>query len=126
MSLAVALAITLAGCQTTPQPDYSNTERAEPVITIDIRSLPPGAIIYANAEYVGITPLELKVVADRFGDWKQNTVIRAVVPHDTVAFEEMVYPRGYRVPSKILLRVPGYTHWYSATQQRQPTGLAVQ
>ena len=36
------------------------------------------------------------------------------------------YPRGYRVPSRVLLRVPGFTHWYSATQERAPAPLAIQ
>lgn len=126
LSLAAALAVALTGCQTAPQPNSYNTEQAEPVITIDIRSLPPGAIIYANAEYVGTTPLELKVVADKYGNWKQGMRIQAYVPHDSGRFEEAVYPEGFRVPSKLLLRVPGYTRWYSAKQQHPPAGLTVQ
>lgn len=120
----LAVVALLAACETAPKPDYSNTERAEPVVTVDIRTLPPGAIIYVNAEYVGTTPLELKVVADRFGNWKQPTRIQAFVPHDVSNFEEAVYPRGFRVPSKVFLRVPNYTHWHSATQQRPPMPLS--
>jgi len=123
--LALLAAAVLSACATAPQPESHNTERAEPVISVRIATLPPGALVYLNAEYIGTSPLTIKVVADRFGDWKQASTIRAVVPHDHVAFEEMFYPRGYRVPSRVLLRVPGYTHWYSATQQRAPASLAV-
>jgi hypothetical protein len=77
-----------------------------------------------NAEYVGTTPLQLKVVADRFGDWQQATRIQAFVPHDVSNYEEAVFPRGYRVPSRVLLRVPNYTHWYTATQRNPPAPLA--
>jgi type IV pilus biogenesis protein CpaD/CtpE len=122
--LSVLLTVAVAGCTTDPVPERYRA--AEPIITIDIRSIPPGAIIYANAEYVGTTPLELKVVADKYGNWKQGMRIQAYVPHDSGNFEEAVYPEGFRVPSKLLLRVPGYTRWYSATQQHPPTGLTVQ
>ncbi len=112
------LALALAGCAATP--NYYNTEQALPVLTIDIRSIPTGAIIYMNAEYVGTTPLQLKVVADKFGNWERPTRIQAYVPHDTQNFEEALYPSGSRVPSRLLLRVPRYTHWYSATQPKAP------
>jgi|694.fasta_scaffold34237_11 hypothetical protein len=120
------IACLLTACATTPQPETWNTERAKPVITIDIASIPPGALIYANAEYVGTAPLKMKVVADRFGNWEQNTRIQAYVPHDVKNYEEAVYPSGFRIPSRLLLRVPGYTHWHSATQQRPPQPLTIQ
>ena len=112
------LALALAGCAVTPN-DY-NTEQALPVLTIEVRSIPTGAVIYVNAEYVGTTPLQLKVVADKFGDWGRPTRIQAFVPHDTQSYEQAVYPAGTRVPSRLLLRVPRYTHWYSATQPKAP------
>lgn len=119
----LAVVVILAGCATDPVPERYRT--AEPVATIEVATLPPGALVYLNAEYMGTSPVTVKLVADQFGKWKQDSVIRAVVPHDTVAFEEMIYPRGYRVPSRVLLRVPGYTHWYSATQQKPPQPLAI-
>jgi hypothetical protein len=115
--------VVLAGCATDPVPD--NYRAAEPVVSIDVATLPPGALVYHNGEYMGPSPVTIKVVADQFGKWKQASNIFAVVPHDHVAFEEMVYPRGYRVPSRVLLRVPGYTHWYSATQPKPPQPFAV-
>jgi hypothetical protein len=119
----VILAVLLTGCATDPVPDRYRT--AEPVVTVQVATLPPGALVYLNAEYIGTSPVTVKLVADQFGKWKQDSIIRAVVPHDSVAFEEMVYPSGYRVPSRVLLRVPGYTHWYSATQPKPPQPLAV-
>ena len=118
LAAPLAVVVLLAGCAATPN-DY-NTEQALPVLTIDIRSIPTGAIIYMNAEYVGTTPLQLKVVADKFGNWQKPTRIQAYVPHDTRNYEEAVYPVGSRVPSRLLLRVPRYTHWYSATQPKAP------
>lgn len=123
--VALVLAAALTSCETPPKPEPWNTEQAKPVVTINIRSLPPGAIIYANAEYVGTTPLELKVVADKYGNWEKPMRIQAFVPHDVGNYEEAVYPAGFRVPSRLLLRVPGYTQWYSATQQRPPEQLII-
>jgi hypothetical protein len=117
------LALALAGCAATP--NYYNTEQALPVLTIEVRSIPIGAVIYMNAEYVGTTPLQLKVVADKFGNWEQPTRIQAFVPHDTQSSEQALYPAGSRVPSRVLLRVPRYTHWYSATQPKAPQTLQV-
>jgi len=122
----LALVVILAGCATKPQPEPWNTEEAKPVITIDIQSIPTGAVIYMNAEYVGTTPLELKVVADKRGNWEKPTRIQAFVPHDAGNYEQAVYPAGFRVPSKLLLRVPNYTHWYSATQPKAPQPLTIQ
>jgi hypothetical protein len=119
----LAVVVLLAGCATDPVPDSYRS--AEPVATMEIATLPPGALVYLNAEYMGTSPVTVKLVADQFGKWKQDSVIRAVVPHDSVAYEEMVYPSGYRVPSRVLLRVPGYTHWYSATQPKPPQPFAV-
>jgi hypothetical protein len=123
---ALVLAAALTACKTPPKPEPWNTEQAKPVVTVQIQTLPPGAVIYVNAEYVGTTPLELKVVADKNGNWEKPTRIQAFVPHDVNNYEEATYPAGFRVPSKLLLRVPGYTQWYSATQQRPPQGFTVQ
>ena len=117
----LSISLLLCACATQPQPESWNTREAKPVVTISIQTLPPGAIIYLNAEYVGTTPLELKVVADKQGNWQQPTRIQAFVPHDVNNYEEATYPAGFRVPSRLLLRVPNYTHWYSATQQRPVT-----
>ena len=123
LSLVSWLSLALAGCAVTPN-DY-NTEKALPVLTIDVRSIPTGAVIYMNAEYIGTTPLQLKVVADRFGHWERPTRFQAFVPHDTQSSEQALYPAGSRVPSRLLLRVPRYTHWYSATQPKAPQTLQV-
>ena len=122
--LSFLLAVFLSGCATDPEP--SDYETAELVATMEIVTMPPGALVYLNAEYLGTSPVTVKLVADRFGKWEQDSIIHAAVPHNTVAFAEATYPRGYRVPSRVLLRVPGFTHWYSATQQRPPTGLQLQ
>jgi hypothetical protein len=123
-NILVALtALAIVGCQSKPQPEPWNTEKARPVVTIRIQTLPPGAIIYANAEYIGTAPLELKVVADSDGNWPHPMRIQAFVPHDANSYEEAVFPKGYRVPSRLLLRVPGYTQWYSATQRMPPNPL---
>lgn len=119
----LALVVALAGCATDPVPSSYRT--ADPIVKIDIRSLPPGALVYMNAEYIGTTPLELKVVATKDGSWKQPTRFQVFVPHDTGNQDIAEFPAGFRVPSRMLFRVPNYTHWYSATQQRPPQPLAV-
>jgi hypothetical protein len=89
--------------------------------TINIVSLPPGAAIYHNAEFIGLAPLQRTVEADAEGNWKQGARFQAYVPHDSLAHEEAVFPEGYAVPRNILLRVPGYTHWYSSVERVRPT-----
>jgi len=91
------------------------------MVTITIGSLPPGAAIYHNAEFIGVAPLQRTVEADAEGNWKQPARFQAYVPHDANSYEEAVFPAGFAVPRNMLLRVPGYTHWYSSVQQAPVT-----
>ena len=121
--LAPILALLLAACATVPPPEPPPPENR--LVTIKLHTLPPGAIIYMNAEFIGTTPLEYTVEADPEGNWRKPTRFQAYVPHDTQRYEEAVFPRGFEVPRTILLRVPGYTHWYSATQPKAPGAVLV-
>ena len=52
--------VVLAGCATDPVPD--NYETAELVATMEIVTMPPGALVYLNAEYLGTSPVTVRQV----------------------------------------------------------------
>ena len=118
------ISLLLAACATVPPPEPPPPPENR-LVSIKIHTLPPGAIIYMNAEFIGTTPLEYTVEADPEGNWRRPVRFQAYVPHDTQRYEEAVFPRGFEVPRTILLRVPGYTHWYSATQPKAPRAVLV-
>ena len=62
--------LSVAGCSTTPTSDGSAVERGPDgtiAFTILVESSEPGVRIEANKDYVGTTPLELKVFGDKDG-----------------------------------------------------------
>ena len=111
--LLLLISLLLAACATPPEVRRPTAR----MVTINIVSLPPGAAIYHNAEFIGVAPLQRTVEADADGNWKQPTRFQAYVPHDTSNYEEAVFPEGYAVPRNMLLRVPGYTEWYTSMQR---------
>ena len=127
MKHTTILALLLAGCAATPPPEPepppAPTSR---VMTISIAALPPGSLIYKNSEFLGTAPLDLTIRARPNGTWAYTAQIQAVVPHCTTSFQRITYRPGHRVPTRLLFRVPGHTHWYSATQARQPAPPKIQ
>ena len=109
----LSISLLLAACVTPPEVRRPTAR----MVTINIVSLPPGAAIYHNAEFIGVAPLQRTVEADADGNWKQPTRFQAYVPHDTSNYEEAVFPEGFAVPKNMLLRVPGYTEWYTSMQR---------
>ena len=112
----LCFSLLLAACATPPEVRRPTAR----MVTINIVSLPPGAAIYHNAEFIGVTPLQRTVEADAEGNWKQDALFQAYVPHDASRHERATFYEGYAVPRNILLRVPGYTHWYSSVEQARP------
>ena len=119
----LSISLLLCACATVPEPEPIVPQNR--LVTINVHTLPPGAIVYMNAEFIGTTPLQYTVEADPEGNWRKPTRFQAYVPHDTQRYEEAVFGRGFEVPRTILLRVPGYTHWYSATQPKAPGAVLV-
>lgn len=117
----LAVVVLLAACATVlepePEPPPAPVAPATRMVTINIHSLPPGALIYKNADFLGFAPLQHTVEADAQGNWRQGARFQCYVPHDTRRHEQARYPAGSAVPKTILLRVPGYTDWYSATRR---------
>ena len=113
----LCFSLLLAACATPPEVRRPTAR----MVTINIVSLPPGAAIYHNAEFIGVAPLQRTVEADAEGNWKQGARFQAYVPHDSSAHEEAIFPEGYAVPKNMLLRVPGYTQWHSSVQQTAVT-----
>ena len=110
---AILASLLLAACATPPEVRRPTAR----MVTINIVSLPPGAAIYHNAEFIGVAPLRRTVEADADGNWKQGARFQAYVPHDASSYEEAIFPEGYAVPRNMLLRVPGYTDWYNSVQR---------
>ncbi len=68
-ALACACASLIAGCGTT-SPDSGKVERGRDgtiAYLVEVESSEPGARIEANGDYVGKTPLTLKIFGDRDG-----------------------------------------------------------
>ena len=124
-TITCCFSLLLCACATVP-PEPEPQPPQNRLVTINVHTLPPGAIVYLNAEFIGVTPLQYTVEADPEGNWRKPTRFQAYVPHDTGRYEEAVFPAGFEVPRTILLRVPGYTHWHSATQPKAPSIQMVQ
>ena len=116
-TIALLASLALAACATPPEVRRPTAR----MVTINIVSLPPGAAIYHNAEFIGVAPLRRTVEADTEGNWKQGARFQAYVPHDASSYEEAIFPEGYAVPRNMLLRVPGYTRWHNSVQQTPVT-----
>lgn len=108
------------GCATNPIPE--SYEPAERIATINVHSLPPGCMVELNDEFMGVTPLQIKVPATDDGEWKgayKNYVLRASIPLSN-GYEQKIWQSGDKVPSRVVFRIPGAMTWYSATQQKPP------
>jgi hypothetical protein len=111
------LALALAGCATVEPEVRRPTAR---IVPMKVASQPPGAVVFLNGEYMGLTPLTIPVEADPDGAWRHDVRIQVQVPQDASIEDTYTSYEGYAVPKHLLFRVPRYVHWYSATQQYRP------
>ena len=129
--LAVLLATfpVLTGCQTTATPEPI-VKKAEEVTAIRVHSLPPGSFVELNGEFLGATPLVIRVPSYE-GNWKGGLYevhrLRASIPRGQ-GFDEKRWKSGSPVPRRVVFRVPGAESWYHANSPRPPKvpGVSIQ
>jgi hypothetical protein len=113
----LALVVILAGCATV-EPEVRRPDAR--IVPLKIASQPPGACIFVNGEFMGMTPLTIPVEASPEGKWKHDVFIQCQVPQDTSTEDNYTSYKGYAVPRHLLFRIGRYIFWYSATQQNKP------
>ena len=115
-----AIALCCSAC-TTPEPEPV-VRKAEEVTAIRVHSLPPGCFVELNNEFLGVTPLTIRVPSyegswrGRFGGWH---TLRASIPRGS-GFDERSWRTGDPVPKQVVLRVPGAETWYHANSPHPP------
>ena len=113
-------ALVFAAC-TTPEPEPV-VRKAEEVTAIRVHSLPPGCFVELNNEFLGVTPLTIRV-SSYDGDWRGGFgdlhILRASIPRGS-GFDERSWRTGDPVPKQVVLRVPGAETWYHANSARPP------
>ena len=117
--LAVAV---LTGCQTPePEPEVP-VRKAQEVTAIKVHSLPPGCFIELNNEFLGATPLTIRVPSYE-GKWTGATYkmhrLRASMPRGQ-GWEEKRWFGYDPIPERVVFRIPGVESWYHANSPSPP------
>ena len=115
--LVILSAVVLSACATV-EPEVRRPDAR--IVPLKIASQPPGACIFVNGEFMGMTPLTIPVEATPEGKWKHDVFIQCQVPQDTSTEDTYTSYKGFAVPRHLLFRIQRYMFWYSATQQHQP------
>ena len=110
---ALAVVLGLCGCETLTPPPEPAVRKAQPIVKIDVRSIPTGCVVELNGEYLGVTPLEVVVDATESGNWASQGigsvfVVKCSMP-DGDGWEQKVWYPGHPVPKRVLFRIPGAT-----------------
>ena len=115
-----AIALCCSAC-TTPEPEPV-VRQAEEVTAIRVHSLPPGCFVELNSEFLGVTPLTIRVPSYN-GNWRGGFgdlhILRASIPRDT-GYDQRSWQSGDPVPKQVVLRVPGAETWYHANSPHPP------
>ena len=120
--IALAGAALLAGCQTPePEPEVP-VRKAKEVTAIKVHSLPPGCFIELNNEFLGATPLTIRVPSYE-GKWTGATYkmhrLRASMPRGQ-GWEEKRWFGYDPIPERVVFRIPGVETWYHANSPSPP------
>lgn len=102
-------ALLLAGCATTSGPERGPDGTI--AYLVQVESSEPGARIEADNDYIGQTPVTLKIFGDKDGTFHnfgaQEYVIRCIPPGPNQAVQTKVFRTGFwftpqdRIPSRI-------------------------
>ena len=125
--LALAAAA-LAACATPDPVPEPEVREAQEVTAVQVHSLPPGCFVELNDEFMGVTPLTIRVPSYK-GDWSgsfaQTHVLRASIPKGS-GYEQKVWMTGDAVPRRVVFRIPGAETWYHANSPKRPEKPTVQ
>lgn len=122
-SIVLLVAMTLAACTTASKPEEEPVvRRAQEVTAVQVHSLPPGCFVELNGEFLGATPLTIRVPSYE-GDWQGSGwkmyVLRASIPRGQ-GYEQKIWFGGDPIPQRVVFRIPGAETWYHANSQRPP------
>lgn len=101
----LALVVLLAGCQTAPEPIVRQGIR---MVSVQVATSPPNAIIEYNNEVVGVAPCVIKIPATSDGRWRDFQyvhVLRAEMP-DYSDWEYKQYNAGAPIPHHVVFILP--------------------
>jgi hypothetical protein len=120
--LAFPLALLIAAC-TNPEPDKDAVvRRAKEVSAIHVHSLPPGCFVELNNEFMGVTPVTIRVPSyegDWSGDFGQYHIMRVSIPRAR-GHDQKFWQTGDPVPKRVVFRIPGAERWYHANSPKPP------
>ncbi len=118
-----ALAATCLTACTNPEPDKDAIVcRAKEVSAIHVHSLPPGCFVELNNEFMGVTPLTIRVPSYKgnwSGDFGKYHILRVSIPRAR-GHEQKFWRTGDPVPKRVVFRIPGAENWYHANSPRPP------
>ena len=125
--LALAAAA-LAACATPDSAPEPEVREAQEVTPIHIHSLPPGCFVELNNEFMGVTPVTIRVPSNE-GKWTGTMGklhrLRVSMPRGGGYEEKRWY--GYDpIPQRVVFRIPGVEHYYHANRPKRPEKPTVQ
>jgi len=125
--ILLLLAMMLAACTTTIPEEEPVVRRAQEVTAVQVHSLPPGCFVELDGEFLGATPLTIRVPSYQ-GEWQgagwKMHILRASIPRGQGS-EQKLWFGGDQVPKRVVFRIPGAETWYHANSQQPPTPLPV-
>lgn len=125
--LALAAAA-LAACATPDPVPEPEVREAQEVTAIEVHSLPPGCFVELNDEFLGVTPVTIRVPSSSgkwTGNWGQLNVLRASIPRGP-GHDQKWWANGDVVPRRVVFRIPGAETWYHANSPQRPVKPTVQ
>jgi hypothetical protein len=119
---AAFLAATLTACQT-PEPEpEAPVRKAQEVTAVQVHSLPPGCFVELNNEFLGVTPLTIRVPSYE-GKWTGGMYkmhrLRASMPRSN-GWEEKRWFGSDPIPKQVVFRIEGAEHYYHANSPKPP------
>lgn len=112
------LTIALVAC-TTPQPEPV-ARKAQEVTAIRVHSLPPGCFVELNNEFLGVTPVTIRVPSSG-GKWTGSMGklhrLRVSMPRGG-GYEEKRWFGYDLIPQRAVFRIPGAETWHHANSPK--------
>lgn len=126
--LVTLAATALVACTSPEPPKDAVVRKAEEVGTIHVHSLPPGCFVELNNEFMGVTPVTIRVPSYE-GQWKGSMYdvhrLRVSMPRGG-GYEEKRWQAWEDVPERVVFRIRGAEHWYHANSPKRPEKPTVQ
>ena len=96
--------------------------KAQEVTAVQVHSLPPGCFIELNNEFLGVTPLTIRVPSYE-GKWTGGMYkmhrLRASMPRSN-GWEEKRWFGSDPIPKQVVFRIEGAEHYYHANSPKPP------